>query len=247
MNMIKKGMLVGLTTIGMSLSAMASPINVGGVVWDPDSSLSLPSMPDFTSSGSIFETAVFAPGDTATGQGKVERLNSSVNNEAAFCPGCELTFSFSMDLVSFVGAPNAALGGVDGAFTFENLVIEFFVDDSQNYTGGADGTATDGDLWLKLVLNPSNFLTGTGIALGSGSDQGTGSAVLDVVDGLAMGNFDTNTKAAGSDLVLTSSFQPLVQGVLEGGFTLTGDTIPEPTTIALLGLGLLGFAARRKA
>lgn len=245
---IKKGLLVGLAALGLSATAQASPINVGGVVWDPDATLAFPELGDFTASGGIFEeVASGTPGETVSGYGKVERLNSAVNNEAMFCPGCELTFTFSMDLVSFVGAPNAGLGGIDGDFTFENLNIKFFVDNVPDYIG-AQTQAANGSLWLELELNPANLLTGTGTALGSGSDQGTGSGVLDVIGGLAMGNFNTNGEAAGGDITLTSQFQPLIgaPGTLEGGFTLSGNSIPEPTSVALLGLGLLGFAASRK-
>eukprot|EP01024_Parvocaulis_polyphysoides_P023540 TRINITY_DN21741_c0_g1_i6.p2 TRINITY_DN21741_c0_g1~~TRINITY_DN21741_c0_g1_i6.p2 ORF type:complete len:131 (+),score=21.73 TRINITY_DN21741_c0_g1_i6:17-409(+) len=123
-------------------------------------------------------------------------------------------------------------------FTFKDLTISFFVDHTPDFDGSA-ATSGDGVLWLELMLNPSNFLTGTGTALGSGSDQGTGSGVLDATGGLALGNFDTNTQAAGGDLTLTSSFQPTLgaPGLLNGTFDLTGETIPEPSALALLGLG----------
>jgi hypothetical protein len=246
---IKKGLMIGLAALGFSMSANAGNVNIGGVIWDPGSTIAFPDLGDFVANGTIFETSATFPGETVVGQGQVTQINSAVPNGGDFCPGCELTFTFSMDLVSFVGAPNDTLGGIDGDFTFENLTIQFWVDNAQDYDG-TYASAAGGQLWLELVLNPANFLTGSGTALGSGSDQGTGSGVLDAVDGLALGNFDTNTQAAGGDLTLTSSFQPTagVPGLLNGTFDLTGDTIPEPTSIALLGLGLLGFAsARRKA
>ncbi len=246
-----KTLLAGAAALTISLSSHAVPINVGGVIWDPDQAFAFPDLADFVANGTIFEDAAVNPGDIVTGRGQVTQINSSVPNSANFCPGCELTFAFSMELVSFVGTPNLGLGGVDGDFTFKDLTISFYVDDSPDFDGSM-ASSIDGDLWLELMLNPSNFLTGTGTALGSGSDQGTGSGVLDVTDGLAMGNFDTNTQAAGGDLTLTSSFQPTqgAPGLLNGTFDLTGNSIPEPSALALLGLGLMAFggaARRRKA
>lgn len=239
MNTFKKGLLAGTAALAMSMTAQASPINVGGVVWDPDSTPAFPDLIDFNSNGSIFETAVVDSGDILEGRGKFGRINSALNNEASFCPGCELTFTFSAELVGFV--PGI---GPNGTFSFKDLSISIFVDDTPNYTGADDGTAGDGDLWLKLT---SDLLSGTGTNLGTGSDTGSGSSLLDVVDGLAKGNFDTNTEFGGADMVLNSSFFDIgVAGTLGGTFDLRGDSIPEPSTIALLGLGLLGFAGARK-
>lgn len=249
---IYRSIKLGVAGLLLSCGVQAIPINVGGVVWDPDQGLAFPNLSDFVANGTIFEGFATNPGDIVAGRGAVTQLNSANPNQASFCPGCELTYTFTMELVSFVGVPNPApVGGINGAFTFQNLILSFFVDHTPNYDGTA-ATSGDGNLWLQLVLNPSNFLTGTGVALGTGSDQGTGSGVLDAIAGLAFGNFDTNTQAAGGDLTLTSSFQPTdgAPGLLNGTFDLKGNTIPEPSALAILGLGLLGLsgaARRRKA
>ena len=50
-------------------------------------------------------------------------------------------------------------------------------------------------------------------------------------------------------MVFSSSFQPLNGSngtLLTGTVDITGNTIPEPGSLALLGLGLLGFAASKK-
>ncbi|WP_448547370.1 PEP-CTERM sorting domain-containing protein [Thalassotalea fusca] len=231
---IKKGLLAGVASLALSASAHASFINIGGVVWDPDSVNAFPAAQDFFSSGNLFENVAKNPGDIVNGFGIFDQMNSDVNNVAEFCPGCELTYTFSMELVSFVG----------NVFTFKDLQIDIFVDHTPDYVATA-GSSSDGNLWLSLVA--AGNLTGLGTDLGTGSDTGTGSALLNVDGGLAAGNFDTNGEKDGTDMVLSSSFQPSgTPDVLKGGFELTGNSIPEPASIALLGLGLLGFARSRK-
>ena len=221
------------------MSAQAATINVGGVVWDPDAVNAFPQAEDFFSSGNLFENFAVNPGDIVTGFGIFDQFNSDVNNAATFCPGCELTFTFTMELVAFTN-----LGGGAGTFDFKDLMIDIYVDHNPNYVGTL-GTASEGNLWLQL--QGATNLTGFGTNLGTGSDTGTGAANLNVIGGMAAGNFDTNMEAGGSDLVLSSSFQPGGPGgLLKGGFELTGNSIPEPASIALLGLGMLGFAASRK-
>lgn len=245
MNTFKKGLFAGATALAMSMSVQAADINIGGVVWNPDEFFSFPDLTDFISAGTLFEDATNGiPGDIVTGSGNFSNLNSATGNVADFCPGCELTFTFSMELVSLIGTPNP-LGGIDGDFTFKDLDINIFVDHTPDYSGSA-ASAADGNLWL--FLESHGDVTGIGTQLGSGSDRGTGSALLDVSGGLAAGNFDTNSRLDGADMVFSSSFQPVTgaPGVLSGTFELTGNSIPEPSTIALLGLGLLGFAGARK-
>jgi len=231
---IKKGLWAGVASLALSVSAHASFINVGGVVWDPDSVNAFPAAQDFFSSGNLFENVAKNDGDIVNGYGIFDQMNSDVNNMAEFCPGCELTYTFSMELVSFVG----------NVFTFKDLQIDIFVDHTPDYVATAS-TSGDGNLWLSLLVDGN--LTGFGTDLGTGSDTGTGSALLNVVGGIAAGNFDTNGEKDGTDMVLSSSFQPSgTPDVLKGGFELTGNSIPEPASIALLGLGLLGFARSRK-
>lgn len=257
---IKKGLVVGLAALGFSMSAQASPINVGGVVWDPDNLF------DLTVGSNLVEDQLDVGAGVVElrGAGKVSGLNGEtvVNN---FCPGCELTFTFGGYMFdqaqANAGDPTATDLGFTGGW------INFYVDHTPDYDAN-NALATAGDegganaLWLRMeghaVAVPEfggDMLTlaATLASYGTGTDEGLGGGLLDAVAGLAYGSMNTNSKADGADWVFTTSFQPIPNGGVTGdGFELfgtadfSGDSIPEPASIALLSLGLLGFAASRK-
>jgi hypothetical protein len=269
MNTFKKGLIAGATALAFSMSAQAGNINVGGVVWDVDSLFDAEIKTD------ILEAAITDVGDMLEGIGQVSKLNG-LNTFCPTCEltfefgGFELVsaifnpISGESDLAFTDGWVNFYVQDTGAAdFTAYDLGLD-------------KTTANDGDLWLSLIAHENTAsvisavlgsLFGSAEFFGTGADDGEGSGLMDVITddmialdgsllkGLANDNFDTNSKADNiggfADFNFSSSFQPLgfttPDGYsLTGTAELKGESIPEPSTIALLGLGLLGFAGARK-
>lgn len=252
-----KKTLVSLTTaavLGLAASsANASLINVGGVVWDPASLF------DFTSTDQMIEQSTDVVGNTISGFGRI----SAINTLNTFCPSCELTYQFGGYKLENASAT---------AYTFSGGWLNVYVDSGQNFDQTKASTANDGNLWLSLTARSTfdinsqllGTLHSTPTPTVSGV-QGNGRGYFDVSGGLAAGNFDTDTitvleGAQGplgkADFSFTSNFQLITTGAitsddgkvyaLVGGNTLTGNSIPEPGSLALIGLGFLGMGALRR-
>lgn len=243
-----------LKTVGAALlSAYASTsmaVTALGVTWDENFPL------DFEmKAGDLRETFVTAIGDTLFGYGSVANINGS----NAFC-ACDLTYSFTYNVKDIAA----------GEIMFDGGQIDFYVQalGSYNTLDATTAVGTPAQLWLSLTghedvwgtvgVNPVGTLYGTFVGSLGGSEDGSGSGLLDVVGGAAAAYLDSNGEADGSDLSLSSSFQPLRAGVqcpvtgdnvycLSGTAELFGSTadIPVPATVLLFGLGLLSLAGVR--
>ncbi|MET0106711.1 MAG: PEP-CTERM sorting domain-containing protein [Sedimenticola sp.] len=250
--MFKSICMAAALTVG-PVAAHAAYINVGGVVWDPDE----PTW-DFSSNTNLVEVAASQTGEVIDGYGIANLLNG--DSSSSFCPSCELTYVFGGYTLVDLNPTDPTTGiSPTGGFAFTGGWLKVYVDHTPDYDSDVKASAEDGTLWLDLLavdINGDN----TGITLGgqltlpvAQGIGGTGFGYFDVIGGLAMGNLDTNEQAGGRDLAYTSSFQPFPNGnTTPEGYThygtgdLSGSSIPEPSTIAIFGISLLGLGLVRR-
>jgi len=182
---------------------------------------------------------------------------------AVFAAGRELTYTFGG--IKITGATLNLDNSISFSFDLTNSFFSVYSDSSNDYNpatlaGQVNAANTDlGTPFLSGVFDAfgtdsASLSTGlAGTKLG-----GSASGLISVTGGAAFGNFDTNTlfnplnpAAAPSDLTFSGSSQTTlgsnISAVSTGEFQ--GNTIPEPASIALIGLAMLGagVASRRKA
>ncbi len=240
--MLRKTLLtVGLgLSLTMAASVQAAPTNVHGVIIDPDAPSDLTIRSDTM-------TQDFGSLPLLSGFGLITNLNTT--NAGVFCPGCELTFTYS-------GYSQTAGSLVPPLAEFNGGMVNIYRDVSQDFVGnGTFAQASNGVLWLSLTGHEITSVLGgvdSTLFVSAPPSGATGTGFLDVAGGAAAAYFDTNTVGGTGNTNADFDFQNSFTGT--SGFTLgsgnvSGDTqvpVSEPESLVLLGIGLLGAIAVRR-
>ncbi len=258
MKLVQK--LAAVTLIAASsFAAQATNItSVAGVTWDTAhqgfTSVDFISLGNFTqwygtaagspTTGTNMD-AVVAPGSVGSflqGAGVINSFNGQ--NSGFVCASCQLTFTFGGlkfdgdltdgSLFDIAASKNTA---------FFNLYSRVTNDFSHSFQSEAElQRASNGTLFLGMKL--SNLIERAGFTPASGFID----SYYNATSGAAAWNFNTNTQLFKSDIWFTASASLQGGRFLSGNGTAIGDSISAPSSLAVLGLGLLGLAgvARRK-
>lgn len=244
----------------VSAGAQATVVNVGGVQWDNAF------LNDFSSKSNLFEITSGTAGANLNGYGFINQINGKnygTTNTFLASP-YELTYEFGGFTLTTASTISGFGTGIEsnGTFTATGGWLKVYLDNATTFDETNKSTATNGTLWLGLQASSAFY--GSGITLkGSITGQnsvglsGQGVGYFDVIQnalngGLAWSYLDTNSEPGGADFTYTSEFQGLNNAYPEanaqGNNTIFGKTapVPEPGSIALVGLGLLGLCFGRR-
>ncbi|WP_367155327.1 PEP-CTERM sorting domain-containing protein [Methylomonas sp. HYX-M1] len=174
-----------------------------------------------------------ASGYFLSGVGEIYRINEA-NPVSCTTPSCELTFSFGG-----IGLNN------DQTFDITNAWAKIYINDlTPNFSNTSINQAqvdavNEGSLFLDLEFSSLAFTSGT-------VENGVVSATFNIIGGAAQPYFDPQTLTYTADAQFNTTTNAAYSNGGNGSIYGNTQDLPEPTTIALLGLGLLGLARSKR-
>jgi hypothetical protein len=152
----------------------------------------------------------------------------------AFTTGAAVSFTLLTEQTQYT-SPVGSMGTMTSSAS--NTYTNATVGDNQTFQSWFDQTNTPAKTTPSPILGPAGF-TYLGITNPqSDSATATPTALANVIAPYALLN-QTNVSLAASTTLATDQFQ--------GSTTVVASSIPEPTSLALLGIGMTGFLALRR-
>ena len=217
--------------------------------------------------------AILAPGEILAGVGRIDTIKDSQGNVTWSRGQNGVYLSYWFDSYKTQAINSAVPATPPFNVIFSGGAIHFYTSAAEFTPTGSfaadQATISAGNLWLdatgattRLCTAADNCVDGVGtpIALDSfilsgslGSiGSGAGNGLLNFTGGPAQLYLDTNAFPGGSDAALGSSFNSgsaTAGYAASGSIDIRGVALPEPATLSVMGLALLGMAGirRRKA